>query len=131
MNSKRSYLDAVNAGRQRRPYASLEQLNRSLDTLEQRIERNREEVAGRDVEAVLEQAGGDGGTLPTGGAGDKRDPVVGHQYPLVELSGVPGAPTASARWAAAPRRSAWDSEASVIIWYPIRAAAFPSIPVLA
>ena len=49
MNSKRSYLDAVNAGRQRRPYASLEQLNRSLDTLEQRIERNREEVAGRDA----------------------------------------------------------------------------------
>ena len=45
MNSKRSYLDALNAGRQRRPYASLEQLNRSLETLEQRIERNREEVA--------------------------------------------------------------------------------------
>jgi localization factor PodJL len=46
MNSKRSYLDAVNAGRQRRSYASLEQLNRSLDTLEQRIERNREEATG-------------------------------------------------------------------------------------
>jgi localization factor PodJL len=46
MNSKRSYLDAVNAGRQRRSYASLEQLNKSLDSLEQRIERNREEVAG-------------------------------------------------------------------------------------
>ena len=46
MNSKRSYLDAINAGRQRRSYASLEQLNRSLDTLEQRIERNREETAG-------------------------------------------------------------------------------------
>jgi len=46
MNSKRSYLDAVNAGRQRRSYASLEQLNRSLETLEQRIERNREETAG-------------------------------------------------------------------------------------
>jgi localization factor PodJL len=45
MNSKRSYLDAVNAGRQRRSYASLEQLNRSLETLEQRIERNREEAA--------------------------------------------------------------------------------------
>ena len=45
MNSKRSYLDALNAGRQRRPYASLEQLNRSLETLEQRIDRNREEVA--------------------------------------------------------------------------------------
>ncbi|MBU2147220.1 MAG: SEL1-like repeat protein [Alphaproteobacteria bacterium] len=46
MNSKRSYIDAINAGRQRRSYASLEQLNRSLETLEQRIDRNREEVAG-------------------------------------------------------------------------------------
>ena len=45
MNSKRSYIDAINAGRQRRSYASLEQLNRSLETLEQRIDRNREEVA--------------------------------------------------------------------------------------
>jgi localization factor PodJL len=44
MNSKRSYLDAVNSGRQRRSYASLEQLNRSLETLEQRLERNREET---------------------------------------------------------------------------------------
>ena len=45
MNSKRSYLDTLNAGRQRRPYTSLEQLNRSLETLEQRIGRNREEAA--------------------------------------------------------------------------------------
>ena len=45
MNSKRSYLDALNAGRPRKPHASLEQLNRSLETLEQRIDRNREEVA--------------------------------------------------------------------------------------
>ncbi len=40
MNSKRSYLNSVNAGRQRRPYASLEDLNRSLENLEQRLERN-------------------------------------------------------------------------------------------
>ena len=46
MNSKRSYLDAINAGRQRRSYTSLEQLNRSLESLEQRIERNRAEAAG-------------------------------------------------------------------------------------
>ena len=46
MNSKRSYLDAINEGRKRRSYTSLEQLNRSLETLEQRIDRNREEVAG-------------------------------------------------------------------------------------
>ncbi|MCX7306205.1 MAG: peptidoglycan-binding protein [Hyphomicrobiales bacterium] len=48
MNSKRTYLDAVNTGRQRRSYASLEQLNRSLESLEQRIERNREEISGRE-----------------------------------------------------------------------------------
>lgn len=41
MNSKRPNLDAVNAGRQRRSYTPLEQLNRSLDSLEQRLERNR------------------------------------------------------------------------------------------
>jgi len=45
MNSKRSYLDTVNAGRQRRPHTTLEQLNRSLETLEQRLERSREEAA--------------------------------------------------------------------------------------
>ncbi|WP_192250176.1 peptidoglycan-binding protein [Mesorhizobium silamurunense] len=41
MNSKRSYLDTLNAGRQRRPHTSLEELNRSLETLEQRLERTR------------------------------------------------------------------------------------------
>src|ERR1700754_2792390 len=45
MNSKRSYLDTLNAGRQRRPHTTLEQLNRSLETLEQRLERTREETA--------------------------------------------------------------------------------------
>jgi localization factor PodJL len=40
MNSKRSYLDSLNAGRQRRPYTSLEDLNRSLENLEQRLERS-------------------------------------------------------------------------------------------
>jgi len=50
MNSKRTYLDAVNSGRQRRSYASLEQLNRSLESLEQRIERNREEISGFGME---------------------------------------------------------------------------------
>ncbi len=42
MNSKRSYLDSLNAGRQRRPHTTLEQLNRSLETLEQRLGRSRE-----------------------------------------------------------------------------------------
>ena len=31
MNSKRSYLDTLNAGRQRRPQTTLEQLNQSLE----------------------------------------------------------------------------------------------------
>ncbi|RVC76465.1 peptidoglycan-binding protein, partial [Mesorhizobium sp. M4A.F.Ca.ET.022.05.2.1] len=47
MNSKRSYLDTLNAGRQRRPHTTLEQLNRSLETLEQRLERTREDTAER------------------------------------------------------------------------------------
>src|ERR1700754_2907202 len=47
MSSTRSYLDAVNAGRPRRSYASLEQLNRSLESLEQRLELNREETTDR------------------------------------------------------------------------------------
>lgn len=45
MNSKRSYLDSLNDGRQRRPHASLDQLNRSLENLEARLERAREESA--------------------------------------------------------------------------------------
>lgn len=47
MNSKRSYLDTLNAGRQRRPHTTLEQLNRSLESLERRLERSREESAER------------------------------------------------------------------------------------
>ncbi|RWB50359.1 MAG: peptidoglycan-binding protein, partial [Mesorhizobium sp.] len=47
MNSKRSYLDTLNAGRLRRPHTTLEQLNRSLETLEQRLERTREDMSER------------------------------------------------------------------------------------
>lgn len=47
MNSKRSYLDTLNAGRQRRPHTTLEQLNRSLETLEQRLDRTREDMSER------------------------------------------------------------------------------------
>ena len=43
MNSKRSYLDTLNAGRQRRPQTTLEQINRSLENLEQRLEQSRGE----------------------------------------------------------------------------------------
>ena len=45
MNSKPSYLDTLNEGRQRRPHTSLDQLNRSLENLEARLERAREESA--------------------------------------------------------------------------------------
>jgi len=47
MNSKRSYLDTLNAGRQRRPHTSLEELNRSLETLEQRLDRTRADMPDR------------------------------------------------------------------------------------
>lgn len=47
MNSKRSYLETLNAGRQRRPQTTLEQLNQSLETLEQRLERTREDPMAR------------------------------------------------------------------------------------
>ncbi|GLS37525.1 peptidoglycan-binding protein [Mesorhizobium tianshanense] len=47
MNSKRSYLDTLNAGRQRRPHTTLEELNRSLETLEQRLEHTREDISER------------------------------------------------------------------------------------
>ncbi|MDX8452995.1 peptidoglycan-binding protein [Mesorhizobium sp. VK9D] len=47
MNSKRSYLDTLNAGRQRRSHASLEELNRSLETLEQRLDRTRADMPDR------------------------------------------------------------------------------------
>lgn len=47
MNSKRSYLDTLNAGRLRRPNTTLDELNRSLETLEQRLERKREDVGER------------------------------------------------------------------------------------
>ncbi len=40
MNSRRSYLETLNAGRQRRAPSSMEQLNRSLETLEQRMGRS-------------------------------------------------------------------------------------------
>lgn len=39
MNSRRSYLETLNAGRQRRAHSSIEQLNRSIETLEQRLSR--------------------------------------------------------------------------------------------
>lgn len=41
MNSKRSYLDTLNAGRQRRPLTTVDQLNQSLEALEQQIGRPR------------------------------------------------------------------------------------------
>ena len=50
MNSKRSYLDNLNAGRPRRPHVSLEDLNRSLEHLESRLDRNLDPGRGRGPE---------------------------------------------------------------------------------
>jgi localization factor PodJL len=59
MNSKRSYLDTLNAGRQRRPHTTLEQLNRSLETLEQRLgrspERSEDYGLGRELDRTSRQ----------------------------------------------------------------------------
>ena len=49
MNSKRSYLETLNAGRQRRAHSSIEQLNKSLETLEQRIGRNADRLPERPL----------------------------------------------------------------------------------
>jgi len=62
MNSKRSYLDTLNAGRPRRSYSTLEELNRSLEDLQQRLNRHtepeeapREQVIPPRVAPVREQ----------------------------------------------------------------------------
>ncbi|WP_027169297.1 peptidoglycan-binding protein [Mesorhizobium sp. WSM3224] len=68
MNSKRSYLDTLNAGRQRRPHASLEDLNRSLETLEQRLDRTRADMPDRP---------------------DLRRPPVEPRYPSTQPYGQP------------------------------------------
>ena len=48
MDNKRSYLDTLNAGRQRRPETTLEQLNRSLENLESQLGRSRDSRVPRD-----------------------------------------------------------------------------------
>src|SRR5438445_5200589 len=77
MNSKRSYLDTLNAGRQRRPQTTLEQLNRSLETLEQRLGQTREEVTARPA--------------PRQYGADPRYPATDPRYPAAQ-------PTAQQRW---------------------------------
>ncbi len=84
MNSKRSYLDTLNAGRQRRPQTTLEQLNRSLETLEQRLGQTREEVTARPAPR---QYGAD----PRYPATDPRAPAAEPRYPAAQ-------PTAQQRW---------------------------------
>jgi localization factor PodJL len=46
MNSKRSYLDTLNAGRERRPGTTLDQITQSLHNLESRLDRSREALDG-------------------------------------------------------------------------------------
>src|SRR5262245_18370840 len=51
MNSRRSYLETLNAGRQRKAHSSIEELNRSLETLEQRIGRTPDRWSGERDQA--------------------------------------------------------------------------------
>ena len=52
MNSKRSYLEGVNAGRQRRPQSSLEEINRTLDRLGERFERHRQPWTSDEIQKL-------------------------------------------------------------------------------
>ncbi|WP_027054477.1 peptidoglycan-binding protein [Mesorhizobium erdmanii] len=89
MNSKRSYLDTLNAGRQRRPQTTLEQLNRSLETLEQRLGQSREEVTARPAPR---QYGAD----PRYPVTDPRSATADPRYPAAQ-------PTAQQRWYESPQ----------------------------
>ena len=58
MNNKRSYLDTLNAGRQRRPGTTLDQITQSLHNLESRLDRSREALDdfGRDRDDGIRQS---------------------------------------------------------------------------
>ncbi|AEH90976.1 peptidoglycan-binding protein [Mesorhizobium opportunistum] len=73
MNSKRSYLDTLNAGRQRRPQTTLEQLNRSLETLEQRLGQTREDTMARPA--------------PRQYGAEPRYPAADPRYPATQPAG--------------------------------------------
>ncbi|TPL89068.1 peptidoglycan-binding protein [Mesorhizobium sp. B2-3-14] len=77
MSSKRSYLDTLNAGRQRKPQTTLEQLNRSLETLEQRLGQTREDATARPA--------------PRQYGAEPRYPASDPRYPAAQ-------PTAQQRW---------------------------------
>ncbi|AGB48267.1 TPR repeat-containing protein [Mesorhizobium australicum WSM2073] len=77
MNSKRSYLDTLNVGRQRKPQTTLEQLNRSLETLEQRLGQTREDATARPA--------------PRQYGAEPRYPASDPRYPAAQ-------PTAQQRW---------------------------------
>ncbi len=59
MNSRRSYLETFNAGRSKRPHASLEELAQSLELLDERIRRSNETYAsdGEPQRAVRDDQG--------------------------------------------------------------------------
>ena len=71
-----------------------------------------QQVAGGDPEAVVVQSRHDRRALSARGTGHQRDPIAS-LYPL-----RPSRPRRSSRCSAAPRRSACDSDASVIIRKP-------------
>ena len=91
MNSKRSYLDTLNAGRQRKPQTTLEQLNRSLETLEQRLGQTREEVTARPAPR---QYGAD----PRYPAADPRYPATDPRSSATDPRYPAAQPTGQQRW---------------------------------
>ncbi|TGQ64974.1 MAG: peptidoglycan-binding protein [Mesorhizobium sp.] len=80
MNSKRSYLDTLNAGRQRKPQTTLEQLNRSLETLEQRLGQTREDTIARPDPRQY-------GTQPRYPTAEPRYPLADPRYPAAQPAG--------------------------------------------
>jgi localization factor PodJL len=61
MNTKRSYIESLNAGRPRREHATLEGLNRSLAGLDERFGRNLREAEGGQEEGEAQRAWGSSG----------------------------------------------------------------------
>jgi len=66
MNTKRSYLDALNAGRQRRPGASLDHITQSLQNLENKLDRSQDDYRPRRQEDAYGFAGRPSDPIPAG-----------------------------------------------------------------
>lgn len=93
MNSKRSYLDTLNAGRPRRHSVSLEELNRSLQNLESRLDRGVEPTPDRRYADQADAFGrrGPGDRQPqTRGWDEPKQPGASYQTLAREMDRVRG-----------------------------------------